>query len=161
MEIKNGNIVGIDPLYLFMANKENETGGTVAAAEVVEKIMHKLGITSTIEELVEPYNARLPLGFPIFLTDFTSPFMSEDRSGYPERAKNVYIPWHDLLACLHEKHKYLTLSEKVCPECGEQMLVVNYFSPAWTWDSLCGRAGIVTICPNCPLQFDFALTMIN
>ena len=144
-----------------MAREINDINKTVSTAELVETIMYKLGITSTIEELLESYNMTLPLGFPVFLMNVEPLLNSEDRSKYPECARNVYFPWRDVLACMFSKHKHLALSEKVCPDCGERMVVFHYTSPAWTWNCLCGRAGIMTICPNCPKQVKFSLTIMN
>lgn len=144
-----------------MAKENNNIGKTVAIEELVETIMYKLGITSTIEELVESYNRTLPVGFPVFLMNIAPMWMSEDRSKYPECAKNVFFPWCDVLACMFAKRRDMTLSEKVCPDCGERMVVFHYTSPTWTWNSLCGRAGLMTICPGCPKQVDFVLTMMN
>ena len=43
-------------LFLGMANKDDNIGRrAVATSELVETIMHKLGITSPIEEFVELY----------------------------------------------------------------------------------------------------------
>ena len=144
-----------------MSKKNNDIDSPVASVELVETIMHKLGITSSIEELVESYNMTLPIGFPIFLLDAEFLFKSEDRSKYPECARNVFFPWRDVLACMFAKHKYLALSERTCPDCGERMVLFYYTSPTWTWNSLCGRAGFLTICPSCPKQVDFVLTMMN
>ena len=144
-----------------MAREINDINETVSTAELVETIMHKLGITRTIEELLESYNMTLPLGFPVFLMNVEPLLNSEDRSKYPECARNVYFPWRDVLACMFSKHKHLVLSERVCPDCGERMIVFHYTSPAWTWNSLCGKAGIMTICHNCPKQVKFSLTMMN
>lgn len=144
-----------------MAKDNSDIGRTVVTAEVVETIMHKLGITSTIEELVESYNMTLPIGFPIFLMNIAPLLMAEDRSKYPQCAKNGFFPWRDILACMFTKHKHLVLSERVCPDCGERMIVFHYTSPTWTWNSLCGRAGYMTICPSCPKQIKFLLTMMN
>ena len=144
-----------------MAIEINDMDKTVSTAELVATIMYKLGITSTIEELLESYNMTLPLGFPVFLMNVEPLLNSEDRSKYPECARNVYFPWRDVLACMFSKHKHLVLSERVCPDCGERMVAFHYTPPAWTWNSLCGRAGIMTICPGCPRQVKFSLTMMN
>lgn len=144
-----------------MANKNDNLGRTIATAELVETIMHKLGITGPIEEFVESYNRTLPVGFSIFLMNIAPLWMSEDRSKYPECAKNVFFPWRDILAYMFTKYEHLPLSERVCPDCGEQMVTFYYISPVWSWNSLCGRAGVITICPSCPKQVEFALTMMN
>lgn len=149
-------------LFLGMANKDDNIGRrSVATAELVETIMYKLGITSPIEEFVELYNRTLPVGFPVYLINIAPLWKSEDRSKYPECAKNVFFPWRDILACMFTKYEHLPLSERVCPECGERMITFLYTSPAWTWNSLCGRAGVITICPSCPRQVEFSLTMMN
>ena len=149
-------------LFLGMANKDDNIGRrAVATAELVETIMHKLGITSPIEEFVELYNRTLPVGFPVYLINIAPLWKSEDISKYPECAKNVFFPWRDILACMFTKYEHLPLSERVCPECGERMITFLYTSPAWTWNSLCGRAGVITICPSCPRQVEFSLTMMN
>lgn len=149
-------------LFLGMANKDDNIGRrAVATAELVETIMHKLGITSPIEEFVELYNRTLPVGFPVYLINIAPLWKSEDISKYPECAKNVFFPWRDILACMFTKYEHLPLSERVCPECGERMITFLYTSPAWTWNSLCGRAGGITICPSCPRQVEFSLTMMN
>jgi hypothetical protein len=144
-----------------MANKDDNLGRTVATAELVETIKNKLGITRPIEEFVESYNRTLPIGFPIFLMNIAPLWQSEDRSKYPECAKNVFFPWYDILAYMFSKHKHLPLSERTCPDCGERMVVFHYTSPVWSWNSLCGRAGFMTICPSCPKQVDFVLTLMN
>ena len=43
-------------LFLVIAKENNDIDRTVASVEVVEAIMQKLGITSSIEELVKSYN---------------------------------------------------------------------------------------------------------
>lgn len=39
--------------------------------------------------------------------------------------------------------------DKVCKHCGKCIVSLYYSSPAWTWKQLCGRAGILYICPYC------------
>ena len=144
-----------------MAKENNDINKTIATVELAEAIMHKLGITRSIEELVESYNMTLPVGFPIYLMNIAPLLMSEDRSKYPQCAKNVFFSWSDVLACMFSKYKHLPLSERVCPECGERMITFYFTSPVWTWNTLCGRAGNITICPSCPKQVEFSLTIMN
>lgn len=144
-----------------MAKKNNDIDRTVVSLELVETIMQKLGISSSIEELVKSYNLTLPIGFPVFLLNTKPLFKSEDLNKYPECARKVFFPWRDVLACMVVKHHHLALSERTCPDCGERMVLFYYTSPTWTWNSLCGRAGFLTICTSCPKQVDFVLTMMN
>lgn len=144
-----------------MAKKNNDIDRTVVSVELVETIMQKLGIPSSIEELVKSYNMTLPIGFPVFLLNIKPLFKSEDRNKYPECVRKVFFPWRDILACIVVKHHHLALSERTCPDCGERMVLFYYTSPTWTWNSLCGRAGFLTICPSFPKQVDFVLTMMN
>lgn len=53
------------------------------------------------------------------------------------------------------------LSGARCPDCGHHMIRFFVSSPAWTWQKLCGRAGILTYCPNCKSQHGFLLQMMN
>lgn len=53
------------------------------------------------------------------------------------------------------------LSAVKCPDCGQHMIRFFVSSPAWTWQNLCGRAGILTYCPNCKSQHGFWLQMMN
>lgn len=144
-----------------MAKENNDIDRTVVSVELVETIMQKLGISSSIEELVKSYNMTLPIGFPVFLLNTKPLHKSEDRNKYSECARKVFFPWRDILACIVVKHHHLALSERTCPDCGERMVLFYYTSPTWTWNSLCGRAGFLTICPSCPKQVDFVLTMMN
>lgn len=115
-----------------MEKKNNDIDRTVVSAELVETIMQKLGITSSIEELVKSYN----MTFPVFLLNTKPLFKSEDRNKYSECARKVFFPWRDILACIVAKNNVLGLSERVCPDCGERMVVLHYSSPDWTWNSL-------------------------
>ena len=84
--------------FYRMAKKNNDIDRTVVSAELVETIMQKLGISSSIEELVKSYNMTLPIGFPVFLLNTKPLFKSEDRNKYPECARKVFFPWRDILA---------------------------------------------------------------
>ena len=53
------------------------------------------------------------------------------------------------------------LSAVKCPDCGHHMIRFFVSSPAWTWQNLCGRAGILTYCPNCKSQHGFWLQMMS
>ena len=103
--------------------KNKDIDRTVVSVELVETIIQKLGITSSIEELVKSYNMTLPIGFPVFLLNTKPLFKSEDRNKYPECARKVFFPWRDILACIVVKHHHLALSERTCPDCGERMVL--------------------------------------
>ena len=53
------------------------------------------------------------------------------------------------------------LSGEKCPDCGHHMIRFHVSSPAWTWQHLCERAGILTYCPNCKTQHGFLLQIMN
>ena len=50
-----------------------------------------------------------------------------------------------------------------CPDCRtDSTLVWFYFSsPAWTWEALCGRAGVVAYCDKHERQVAFVLDLMN
>ena len=51
-----------------------------------------------------------------------------------------------------------------CPKCsraGDELAWIYFRSPAWTWSSLCGRAGWLAVCDPCQQQAGFFLTVMN
>jgi len=50
-----------------------------------------------------------------------------------------------------------------CPRCGsgDQITWLYFRSPAWTWQSLCGRAGWMAVCDGCRHQVTFSCTVMN
>lgn len=51
--------------------------------------------------------------------------------------------------------------DKVCRHCGKRIVSLYYESPAWTWERLCGRAGLLYICPYCKEDDHFDCEMMN
>lgn len=50
---------------------------------------------------------------------------------------------------------------KVCQHCGKRIVSLYYESPAWTWEELCGRAGLLYICPYCKEDDHFDCEIMN
>lgn len=67
----------------------------------------------------------------------------------------------DITDNLRRHRETAELSGIKCPDCGHHMIRFFVSSPAWTWQKLCGRAGILTYCPNCKSQHGFLLQMMN
>ena len=67
----------------------------------------------------------------------------------------------DIIDNLRRHRETAELSGIKCPDCGHHMIRFFVSSPAWTWQKLCGRAGILTYCPNCKSQHGFLLQMMN
>jgi len=67
----------------------------------------------------------------------------------------------DITDNLRRHRETAELSSIKCPDCGHHMIRFFVSSPAWTWQKLCGRAGILTYCPNCKSQHGFLLQMMN
>ena len=51
--------------------------------------------------------------------------------------------------------------EKFCKHCGKRIVSLYYKSPAWTWEHLCGRAGLLYICPYCKEDERFDCEIMN
>lgn len=49
----------------------------------------------------------------------------------------------------------------VCKHCGKRIVSLYYESPVWTWEELCGRAGILYICPYCKEDDHFNCEIMN
>lgn len=67
----------------------------------------------------------------------------------------------DITDNLRRHRETAELSEVKCPDCGHHMIRFFVSSPEWTWQKLCGRAGILTYCPDCKSQHGFLLQMMN
>ena len=67
----------------------------------------------------------------------------------------------DITDNLRRHRETAELSGIKCPDCGHHMIRFFVSFPAWTWQKLCGRAGILTYCPNCKSQHGFMLQMMN
>jgi hypothetical protein len=48
-----------------------------------------------------------------------------------------------------------------CPKCGKEVRWINFCSPAWTWQHLCGRKGPLAICEDCHEQVYFDCEVMN
>ena len=46
-------------------------------------------------------------------------------------------------------------------DCGDRLIAVNFSSPRWTWEKLCGRSGLLYICPVCKRQVKFDCRIMN
>lgn len=51
--------------------------------------------------------------------------------------------------------------DMVCKHCGRRIVSLFYSSPAWTWEQLCGRAGVLYICPYCKEADHFDCEIMN
>ena len=60
--------------------------------------------------------------------------------------------------CETERRRRIT---ETCPDCGSHLIAVFVSSPAWTWQNLCGREGMLTFCPQCQRQIRFHLECMN
>ena len=68
------------------------------------------------------------------------------------------FPWEDVEPCL--KNEIETLSSR-CPICGCAKKKIYFNSPSWTWQQLCGRSGVLTICEHCKIQYEFEQYSMN
>ena len=86
--------------------------------------------------------------------------------------------WRDtLILSRHIKRNYETLSWKHIAECtkkyprpillkdqckcGANTVSVHFCSPLWTWEKMCGRKGVIIICPKCLRGIDCRITEMN
>lgn len=68
------------------------------------------------------------------------------------------FPWEDVEACIDDDVE--TLASR-CPICWRAKKKIHFRSPDWTWQQLCGRSGVLTICERCKVQFDFDCESMN
>ena len=85
----------------------------------------------------------------------------ETEDELPESAKIVYFPWDDVIGSMMEHHEEVHFCDKVCPDCGNRLINMEFWSPTSTWVALCGRSGPMTLCVHCPKQIGFSLRIMN
>lgn len=82
-----------------------------------------------------------------------------------------YFPLEDVKACLDGgktarfglKMKDLA-NHRPCPLCGKLSEDLKWFwfeSPRWTWINLMGRAGHMSLCPDCRCLIEFICVIMN
>ena len=81
------------------------------------------------------------------------------------KSRSRKFPWRDVKSCLNDKLDNMKFKgHQNCPKCGrpsEDLVWIMFNSPPWTWQSLCGRQGPLSICPNCKIQVDFICESMN
>ena len=71
----------------------------------------------------------------------------------------VHFKWKDVLDSMR-KHP-VEATDVVCPVCGEKCVEIYFSSPKWTWKNLCGCAGTMVLCTQCPRQVNFNMEIMN
>ena len=76
-----------------------------------------------------------------------------------------FIPWTELDNCTKERLDATRfVGQRKCPRCGiasNRLLWINFRSPKEDWENLTGREGNLSICPNCNIQVQKVITMMN
>ena len=81
--------------------------------------------------------------------------------------RKPYFPLKDVEACLNTEKSDEMIAEpnhRPCPLCGkpsEDLKWIYFDSPTWTWQNLCGRAGPMSICPDCGCLVEFKIHIMN
>jgi hypothetical protein len=86
-----------------------------------------------------------------------------------------HVSWEDVLSSRKDKgrqehhpvkeakNKYLR-DAMPCPSCkrpANQLSWIYLLTPEWTWQTLCGKAGWITVCDQCNVQIDFFPEIVN
>lgn len=92
-----------------------------------------------------------------------------------DQANGEIFPWEDVRASQRDpraqaendvpgaRNLYGPMA-RPCPKCGtppDRLTWIVFSSPWWTWRSLCGREGYLTICEPCRFQVDFFMTVLS
>ena len=81
--------------------------------------------------------------------------------------RKAYFPLKDVEVCLDTEKSAKVAAEtnhRSCPLCGkpsEELKWIYFDSPGWTWQKLCGRAGPMSICPDCGCLVEFICILMN
>lgn len=117
---------------------------------IADAIRNKLGMSHDLVFMLAIYRAK-----------DEENNQSETKESLPEVARKRFFTWCDVICSMIERPEMVSVDEARCPVCGEPLLNLLFSSPHWTWRHLCGRGGYMTICPNCPKQVGFELTIMN
>lgn len=117
---------------------------------IAESLRRKLGLEESLEELLATYQAEEEVEKT-----------SDPRHPLPEPAKLRFFYWGDVLASMLDNPEAVEETDEICPLCGRKLLKIKFSSPYWTWNYLCGREGPMTLCPDCPMQVEFSLEVMN
>lgn len=71
------------------------------------------------------------------------------------------FPWEDVDSCMNNQIETPIEGLTHCPECGNELRWIRFYSPSWTWQKLCGRAGPLAICEDCHKQVYFKCEIMN
>ncbi len=91
---------------------------------------------------------------------YTCPDRMDKNFQHPNCSADYY-PWEDVTASMLYNTDSITYIDKTCRVCGDQLIKIKFKSPSWTWRQLCGRAGEMILCVECPCQIKFRLTIMN
>lgn len=78
-----------------------------------------------------------------------------------DKSKGEFFSWEDVFASMREGYKKVKKQTKKCHECHKNTYVIWFSSPVWTWEEMCGTAGPMRICINCPKQIDYESSIQN
>ena len=80
--------------------------------------------------------------------------LSAQKTLYDETNYNEGYAWMDVHESL-QIYMSVLMSEEKCPDCGKGTVYIYFRSPSFTWESLCGTAGPLEICPYCVKQVKY------
>lgn len=63
--------------------------------------------------------------------------------------------WNDVALSMLRFPERITFDYDCCPDCGHSRIRIYFYSPEWTWATMCGVGGYMTICPECKIQAEF------
>ena len=138
------------------------------AEALVKHLMEKLRIQSLNLDDIMCYSTSKSLMAPMLLAIKRSPIIGsppkeekDTDDDMPECACKVYFQWEDVIGSIMEHPDKVHYLEQTCPDCGGKMLQIDFWSPYFMWHAHCGRSGPMVLCPECPRQIAFSLTIMN
>lgn len=82
-------------------------------------------------------------------------------------AMSQKLPWEDVYKCLKNLFGHYSVTTQVrwsplrCDKCYRHTIVFHFHTPIEVWERMCGRAGMMHLCPYCPRQVDFLCEYMN
>lgn len=126
--------------------------------KLIEELKERLYVTCSQEEIMEYYK-HMNYNQVVFWWKNLEEANRIEKA--PAISRKVYFPWIDVIASMYLMPEKVIVTEKKCPSCGGRVISLYFKSPSWTWTDMCGRAGRMEICMDCPQQLHFDLEIMN
>lgn len=99
----------------------------------------------------------------LFIKHLQKEVLSRNDNRHPEtRSSGQHFSIESIYDCVTRFDDWgIGVLKRRCSRCLHNTILIYYISPQITWMGLTGRAGYLSICPNCLTQYEFDCIVLN